>query len=44
MVTRKRCAFCQHENREELESLLETGQASCDALDLQNDWRSGTME
>lgn len=42
MVTRKRCGLCQHENREELESLLETGQITCDVLDQQNDWRSGT--
>jgi len=42
MVTRKRCGFCQHENREELESALETGLTSCDTLDLENDWRSGT--
>lgn len=42
MVTRKRCGLCQHENREELESMLETGQITCDVLDQQNDWRSGT--
>ena len=41
-VNRKRCGLCQHENREELESLLETGQVTCDELDQQNDWRSGT--
>ena len=42
MVTRKRCGFCQHEDREELESMLETGQTSCDVLDANNGWRSGT--
>ena len=42
MINRKRCGLCQHENREELESLLETGQVTCDELDQQNDWRSGT--
>ena len=42
-IIRKRCGLCQHEDREELESMLETGQIiTCDALDQQNDWRSGT--
>ena len=34
--------MCQADNREELESLLETGQTTCDNLDRENDWRSGT--
>lgn len=42
MVTRKRCAFCQSENREEFESLLENGEVSCEDLDSSNSWRSGT--
>ena len=42
MVTRKRCGFCQHENREELEEALEQGSVSCDDLDSRHDWRSGT--
>ena len=41
-IIRKRCGLCQHEDREELESMLETGQITCDALDQQNDWRIGT--
>ena len=41
-VSRKRCAMCQSENREELESFLETGQYTCDYLDRENGWRSGT--
>lgn len=41
-IIRKRCGLCQHEDREELESMLETGQITCDALDQRNDWRSGT--
>ena len=42
MITRKRCAFCQHEQREELEAAIEQGSASCDDLDSRNGWRSGT--
>ena len=41
-ITRKRCAFCQHEQREELEAAIEQGSASCDDLDSRNGWRSGT--
>ena len=42
MVTRKRCGFCQHEEREELEESLEQGTTNCDDLDKNNTWRSGT--
>jgi len=42
MVTRKRCGFCQHEDREALEEALEQGSISCDDLDKNNNWRSGT--
>jgi adenine-specific DNA glycosylase len=42
MVTRKRCGFCQHENREELERMLEAGEITCDELDAEYNWRSGT--
>lgn len=42
MVTRKRCGFCQHEEREELERMLENGEVSCDDLDSRYNWRSGT--
>jgi len=42
VVTRKRCGFCQHEDREELERMLETGEVSCDDLDSRFNWRSGT--
>ena len=42
MVTRKRCGFCQHDEREELEEALEQGSVSCDDLDKNNNWRSGT--
>ena len=41
-ITRKRCAFCQHDQREELEAALEQGMVSCDDLDSRNNWRSGT--
>ena len=42
MVTRKRCGFCQHEDREELERMLENKEVSCDDLDSRHGWRSGT--
>ncbi len=42
MVTRKRCGLCQHEDREELERMLEAGEVSCDDLDSRHNWRSGT--
>ena len=42
MITRKRCTFCQHEQREELEASIEQGVSSCDDLDSRNNWRSGT--
>ncbi len=42
MITRKRCAFCQHDDREALEAAIEQGMTSCDDLDSRNDWRSGT--
>ena len=41
-VNRKRCGFCQHEDREELEAMLEMGQVTCDELDTRYNWRSGT--
>ena len=42
MVTRKRCGFCQHDDRENLEHELETRGTTCDELDSQYGWRSGT--
>ena len=42
MITRKRCALCQHEDREEMEAALEGGFISCDDLDKREGWRSGT--
>ena len=41
-VNRKRCGLCQADNREELESLLEMGSMTCDDMDAQHGWRSGT--
>jgi hypothetical protein len=41
-VNRKRCGFCQHDNRNELENILENKAVTCDELDIQNGWRSGT--
>jgi len=42
MVTRKRCGFCQHEDRTELERMLESREITCDELDEKYGWRSGT--
>jgi len=42
MVTRKRCKFCQHENREGLETEIDSMKISCDNLDKRENWRSGT--
>ena len=41
-VSRKRCGLCQHEDREELERMLEAGEVTCDELDRKYNWRSGT--
>jgi len=41
-VTRKRCKFCQHERRSELEEELSSMKISCDDLDKREGWRSGT--
>tara|TARA_R110002020_G_scaffold180072_4_gene374046 strand:+ start:6207 stop:6863 length:657 start_codon:yes stop_codon:yes gene_type:complete len=42
MVKRKRCRLCNHEERDDLEALLETMAITPDALDRQNEWPSGT--
>lgn len=42
MVTRKRCRLCTHEERESLESDLETMLYSADDLDSRMNWPSGT--
>jgi len=41
-VSRKRCGLCQHENRQELETALDTSTMTCDDMDIANGWRSGT--
>ena len=41
-VTRKRCKFCQHERRGELEEEISSMKISCDDLDKTEGWRSGT--
>jgi hypothetical protein len=41
-MKRKSCAFCQHENAKEFEQQLEDCAISCDDLDQQENWRSGT--
>jgi hypothetical protein len=42
MVTRKRCGFCQHDERDSLEGELESARVNCDDLDKREGWRSGT--
>ena len=42
MVTRKRCRLCNHEDRESLESDLETMICTPDELDIKMNWPSGT--
>ncbi len=41
-VSRKRCGMCQHEDRAELERMLDSGEITCDELDEKYGWRSGT--
>ena len=41
-ITRKRCNFCQHESRDELETELDSMAISCDDLDKREGWRSGS--
>ena len=42
LVTRKRCALCMSENRQNLEQQLEENVISCDEMDEANGWKSGT--
>tara|TARA_R100000152_G_C6781993_1_gene217891 strand:- start:6962 stop:7618 length:657 start_codon:yes stop_codon:yes gene_type:complete len=42
MVKRKRCKFCNHEDRDDLEAQLETLAIAADDLDKQMNWPSGT--
>ena len=42
MVTRKRCALCQHDDRDEIEQSLENLSLSCDDVDKKYGWASGT--
>lgn len=42
MITRKRCALCNHESREEFEQDLEDMSISADELDQRMNWSSGT--
>lgn len=42
MITRKRCALCNHESREEFEQDLEDMSISADELDQRMNWPSGT--
>ena len=42
MITRKRCKFCQHEDRLDLESRMSNMDSSPDELDKEFGWPSGT--
>ena len=42
MLRRRSCLFCQHENVDGLEKSLEEMQITCDDLDKEQGWRSGT--
>ena len=42
MITRKRCALCNHEDREQLEHDLESMAITADELDNRMNWPSGT--
>ena len=42
MVTRRRCRLCQSEDRENIESMLETNRIHADAVDREQQWPSGT--
>lgn len=42
MVTRKRCVFCNLDNRQSLEDELDNMIITADELDIQMDWPSGT--
>tara|TARA_R100001377_G_C3186051_1_gene108596 strand:- start:820 stop:1473 length:654 start_codon:yes stop_codon:yes gene_type:complete len=41
-MRRRSCLFCQHENVDELEKQIEDMEFSCDTLDEDMSWRSGT--
>jgi hypothetical protein len=41
---RKSCKLCQHEERDGLEEDILSGNLSCDDLDKQNNWFSGTSK
>jgi len=41
---RKSCKFCQHDERDGLEEDILAGNITCDELDKQNNWWSGTSK
>jgi hypothetical protein len=43
-VVKRSCAFCQTENREELEKALLNGEISCKELDKDMTWRANTAD
>lgn len=42
MVTRRRCKVCQHEDRTQIEEMVNSMTKTCDDLDIEFDWASGT--
>ena len=42
MITRRRCKVCQHEDRTQIEEMVNSMTKTCDDLDLEFNWPSGT--
>ena len=42
MITRRRCKVCQHEDRTQIEEMVNSMTKTCDDLDLEFNWASGT--
>ena len=42
MITRRRCKVCQHEDRAQIEEMVNSMTKTCDDIDIEFDWPSGT--
>ena len=42
MITRRRCKVCQHEDRAQIEEMVNSMAKTCDDIDIEFDWPSGT--
>ena len=42
MITRRRCKVCQHEDRAQIEEMVNSMTKTCDDIDIEFDWASGT--